>query len=119
MIATRFNLKILQYNAVNVFVNTPLNKIIYIRILMGYQEKGKILYLYKILYGLKKLPLLWQRHFKSNLTKMGFSTVPHKPYCIIKKGVFIFFYINNIIIMFRKNKTRMIKGIIRELKIKY
>ena len=67
---------------------------------VGYKEKGKVLHLYKVLYGLKKLPLLWQRYFKSSLIKMGFNTVPHKPYCIIKKGVFIFFYINNIVFVF-------------------
>ena len=86
---------------------------------MGYKEKGKVLYLYKVLYGLKKLPLLWQRHLKSNLTKIGFSTVPHKPYYIIKKGVLIFFYINDIIFVFRKDKTGIIKGVIKKLKTKY
>ena len=86
---------------------------------MGYKEKGKILYLHKALYGLKKLPLLWQRHFKSSLIKIGFNTVPHKPYYIIKGGVLIFFYINNIVFTFRKNKTGIIKGVIKELKIKY
>ena len=86
---------------------------------MGYKEKGKVLYLYKALYGLKKSLLLWQRYFKSSLTKIGFSTVPYEPYYIIKKGVFIFFYINNIVFTFRKNKTGIIKGVIRELKIKY
>ena len=50
---------------------------------------------------------------------MRFSTVPHKPYYIIKKGVFIFFYINNIVFTFRKNKTGIIKGIVKELKTKY
>ena len=58
---------------------------------MGYKEKGKVLHLYKALYGLRKSPLLWQRHFKSSLIKIGFSIIPHKPYCIIKKGVLIFF----------------------------
>ena len=86
---------------------------------MGYKEKGKVLHFYKVLYGLKKSPLLWQRHFKSNLIKMGLNTVPHKPYYIIKKGVFIFFYINNIIFIFRKNKIGIIKKIIKELKTKY
>ena len=118
-IATRFDLKMLQYDAVNAFVNTPLNKTIYIKMPMGYKEKRKILHLYKVLYGLKKSPLLWQRHFKSSLTKMGFSTVPHKPYCIIKKRVLIFFYINNIVFIFQKNKTGIIKGVIKELKTKY
>ena len=86
---------------------------------MGYKEKGKVLYLYKVLYGLRKSPLLWQRHFKSSLIKIGFSTVLHKPCCIIKKGVFIFFYINDIVFMFRKDKTGIIKRVMKELKIKY
>ena len=86
---------------------------------MGYKEKGKILYLYKVLYGLRKLPLLWQRHFKFNLIKIGFNTVPYKPCCIIKKEVFIFFYINNIIFIFRKNEIGIIKGVIKELRTKY
>ena len=50
---------------------------------------------------------------------MGFSTVPHKPYYMIKEGILIFFYINKIIFMFRKNKIRIIKGVIRELMMKY
>ena len=86
---------------------------------MGYKEKGKVLYLYKVLYGLKKSHLLWQRYFKSSLIKMGFNTVLHKPYYIIKKKVLIFFYINNIIFILRKNKTGIKKGIIKELKTKY
>ena len=86
---------------------------------MRYKEKGKILYLYKVLYGLKKLPLLWQRYFKSSLIKMRFNTVLHKPYYIIKKGVLIFFYVNNVVFVFRKNKTGIIKGVIKKLKTKY
>ena len=50
---------------------------------------------------------------------MGFNTVPYKPCCIIKKGVLIFFYINDIIFTFRKDEMRIIKGVIRELKTKY
>ena len=50
---------------------------------------------------------------------MAFNTVPHKSYYIIKKGVFIFFYINDIVFAFRINKMGIIKGVIREFKIKY
>ena len=50
---------------------------------------------------------------------MRFNTIPHKPYYIIKKGVLIFFYINNIIYKFRKNKIRIMKGVVKELKTKY
>ena len=86
---------------------------------MGYKEKGKVLHLYKVLYGLRKSPLLWQRHFKSSLIEMGFSTVPYKPYYIIKGEILIFFYINDIVFTFRKDKIGIIKGIVKELKIKY
>ena len=50
---------------------------------------------------------------------MGFNIIPHKLYYIIKKGVLIFFYINNIIFIFQKNKTGIIKGVVKELKTKY
>ena len=50
---------------------------------------------------------------------MEFNTVPYKPYCIIKNGVFIFFYINNVVFIFRENKTGIIKRVVKELKIKY
>ena len=50
---------------------------------------------------------------------MGFNTIPHKPYYIIKKKVLIFFYINNIIFIFQKNKTGIVKGIVKKLKNKY
>ena len=50
---------------------------------------------------------------------MGFNTVPHKPYYIIKKGVLILFYMNNIIFTFQKDKTGIVKGVMRELKTKY
>ena len=51
--------------------------------------------------------------------EMGFRTVPYKPCYIIKEGVFIFFYVNNIVFIFRKDKMGIIKGVVRELKIKY
>ena len=58
VIFIRFNFEILEYNAVNIFINAPLNKTIHIRIPIGYKEKEKVLYLYKALYGLRKSLLL-------------------------------------------------------------
>ena len=71
---------------------------------MGYKEKRKVLHLYKVLYGLRKSPLLWQRHFKSSLIKIGFNTVLHKPYYIIKKEVFIFFILIILYLFFEKTR---------------
>ena len=38
---------------------------------------------------------------------------------MIKGGVLIFFYINDIIFAFQKDKTGIMKGVVKELKIKY
>ena len=62
--ATRFDLEMIQYDAVNTFVNAPLDKVIYIRMPPGHRERGMVLLLHKALYGLRKPPLLWQKHFK-------------------------------------------------------
>ncbi|QGI85702.1 hypothetical protein CEK25_012431 [Fusarium fujikuroi] len=46
-IATRFNYKILQYNAVNAFIQLTLNKDIYIEMPIGYRKpdsKGHLSY---------------------------------------------------------------------------
>ena len=38
---------------------------------------------------------------------------------MMKEGVFIFFYVDDIVFAFRKNKTGIAKRVVRELKIKY
>ena len=54
VITTKFNLEITQINAVNIFVYCDLNKVIYIKLLLGFNKgkEDKILYLRKALYRL-------------------------------------------------------------------
>ena len=78
-----------------------------------------VLLLYKALYNLKKILLLWWKYFKSNLNKIGFITVLYKPYCIIKDKVLVFFYVDNIIFIFWKGKGYIVKEVMRELKNRY
>ena len=59
-IAAQFNLELLQYNAVNAFVNANLDEEKFIKLPPGYWEPGKVLSLKKALYGLRKSPVLWQ-----------------------------------------------------------
>ena len=51
-IAARFDLELLQYNAVNAFVNIKLNKDIFMKMLSDYRQTVTILKLNKALYGL-------------------------------------------------------------------
>ena len=57
-IAAAFNLEIRQYNAVNVFINAKLSKLVYYYYLEGFSQDRYVLELLIALYGLKILPLL-------------------------------------------------------------
>jgi hypothetical protein len=57
-IIARFNLETRQLDAINAFVNCDLNKIVYIRLLLGFKKPRKVLLLKKALYRLKRSPLL-------------------------------------------------------------
>jgi hypothetical protein len=85
----------------------------------GYSKPGTILHLNKALYGLRISPLLWQREFTTTLQDMGFDTVPHEPCCMIKNGIIIFFYVDDITFAYRKEKQQDAEAIIKELQAKF
>jgi len=47
-----FNLNCWQGNAVNIFANSLINEVVYIKCPDGFGVKGKCLLFYKMLYGL-------------------------------------------------------------------
>ena len=118
-IATRFDLELIQYDAVNAFVHAKLDEVVYMRMPPGYGEKGKILTLHKALYGLRKSPLLWQRDFKGTLEELGFSVVPHEPCCMSNDGILVFFYVDDIVFAFRNHQRKRVEKVVKGLKKRY
>lgn len=57
-ISARFDLELIQYDAVNAFVNADLTEEIFMKMPAGYRKPGTVLQLQKALYGLRKSPLL-------------------------------------------------------------
>jgi len=51
-IVARFDLKLIQYDAVNAFVNTSITHDVFMRMPYGYRKPRTILKLEKALYGL-------------------------------------------------------------------
>jgi hypothetical protein len=66
-IAARFDLELLQFDAVNAFVNVELGEDVFMQMLPGHRRAGWILNLNKALYGLRRSPLLWQRELTQAL----------------------------------------------------
>ncbi|GAB1319504.1 putative retrotransposon HobS hobase [Madurella fahalii] len=118
-IAARFDLELIQYDVVNAFVHAKLPYDVFMRMPPGYRTRGKVLHLHKALYGLRESPLLWQRHFTQTLTRMGFTPVPHEPCCFGKQGVLIFFYVDDIVVAYRKTAQETVNATVRELERTY
>lgn len=118
-IAARFDLELIQYDAVNAFVNARLEKDVFMRMPPGYRKPGIILKLQKALYGLRESPLLWQKDFTATLRGLGFDTVPHEPCCMTKGGIIIFYYVDDIVLAYRKERESEIQSIMKELQKQY
>ena len=105
-IAAHLDLELKQYDVTNAFVHATIDRDVYMRMPHGYRKPGTILQVNKALYGLRVSPLLWQKEFTSTLKALGFQTVPHEPCCLIKDGIFVFFYVDDIILAYDKKKEQ-------------
>ncbi len=45
--------------------------------------------------------------------KLGFEPVPHEPYCFIKGGIYIFFYIDDFVFAYKLSYTERVMGLIK------
>ena len=61
-------------------------------------------------------PLLWQNLFIGMLLNLGFKLIPHEPYYMIYKGILIFFYVDDIVLAYRKSQKEKAIDLIRYLK---
>lgn len=118
-IAARFDLELIQYDVVNAFVHAPIDQDIFMRMPDGYRKKNTILLLNKALYGLRISPLLWQREFMKTLAEIGYTQVPHEPCAFIKKGILVFFYVDDVIIAHRNKDAAAVDQLTQHLKKKY
>ena len=57
-LAAASDLELVQYDAINAFVNSPLDETVYIKYPQGFRIKKKVLLLLRALYGLRQAPRL-------------------------------------------------------------
>jgi hypothetical protein len=84
----------------NVFLNAHLDKIVYVQTPDPYvEELGKLLELKRALYRLKDAPLLWYKHLKETLIKLGLRPVKEVPCLFINERLIVFFYVDDIVVL--------------------
>ncbi|EAQ84333.1 hypothetical protein CHGG_08347 [Chaetomium globosum CBS 148.51] len=118
-ITARFDLDLLQFDAVNAFVNADLDEDVFMRMPPGHRRHQTILKLNKALYGLRRSPLLWQRTLSRALDNLGFKAVPHEPCAFTRNGVIIFFYVDDIVIAFRESQRQEALRTMIQLRTRY
>ena len=118
-IAARFDLELIQYDAVNAFVHANLDEKVFMKMPHGYRKPGRILRLNRALYGLRRSPILWHKAFYTSLVGIGFKPVPHERCCLTLDGILIFFYVDDIVVAYKKNREGTVHRLIDELKKQY
>jgi hypothetical protein len=118
-LANRFDYDMLQYDAVNAFVHAKLDEDIYMQMPAGYRKPGRILKLQKALYGLRRSPLLWQKHFEKGLLQAGFRRVPGEDCCWLHGDIIFFFYVDDCVLCFPKRIKSKAMSLMAELQTTY
>ena len=118
-IAARFDLELKQFDAVNAFVNAHLDNSVLMEMPPGYRKPGTVLKLQKALYGLRQSPLLWQRELTSTLTNLGFKAVPQEPCIMMRDDILVFFYVDDIVVAYKKERQEQVDKTINQLRKKY
>ena len=93
-----FNLDLRQRDAVGAFLNSKLPKEIYTWMPEGFAQLGKCWRLNRALYGLRISPKLWQQEASRVLEKLGLQAVPEDPCVFVKRGIIVFFYVDDVLI---------------------
>jgi len=118
-VAAKRNLELKQYDVTNAFVHANIDREVYMKMPVGHRKPNTALKLNKALYGLRISPLLWQKEFTNTLLQLGFQTVPHEPCCLLKDGVFIFFFVDDFILGYPKSNEALAQSFVQKLYTRY
>jgi Reverse transcriptase (RNA-dependent DNA polymerase) len=116
-IANYFDLELKQYNVPTAFLNTKLNRKLYVRTSDGIQhlEHVELLEVLCALYGLKELPLLWYEELKSTLIKLELKPVEGFPCFYTNSTIILFVYVDDIIMAYYRSNYQEHRVLERQL----
>jgi hypothetical protein len=95
-----FDLESRQYDMVNAFTNSELDKPLYSRMPPGFDDHKHILQVNRALYGLRQAPRLWYNLLTEKLEDFGLQAVPDAPCCYTSDKLIIFFYVDDLIMLY-------------------
>lgn len=115
-----FGLEMQQFDAINAFVNSLLDEIVYVEIPPGRSNPdGKVLRLLRALYGLRRSPRLWQLELTRTLREIGLEPVNEEPCLFTGKGVILMVYVDDIILAYHPDHHHDARSVADLLKERY
>jgi len=101
-ITAAYDLEAYQLDAFNAFINSQLDETVHCTFPEGFDQPGRCLLLLRALYGLCRSPLLWLQEFSATLRELGLREVAGEPCLFVNnEGIIIFFYVDDIVILYR------------------
>jgi hypothetical protein len=71
------------------------------------------------LYGLRRSPLLWQKELTKAFNELGFKEVPQEPCVALNGGVIAFFYVDDIVLVYRKRDESTVRSAVDGLEQRF
>jgi hypothetical protein len=101
-LAAYFDLEMRQYDAVTAFLNAELDEVIYTMLPPGFGAKELVWLLRRALYGLRRSPHLWHNELSGFLQSLGLEPVPGVNCIHHNDWLVVFFFVDDIICLYRK-----------------
>jgi hypothetical protein len=118
-ITAKFDLETRQLDAVNAFTNSLIDEDIYVQFPDGYSRRGWILKLIRALYGLRRSPLLWQKDLSNTFKQLGLELCPEDPCVFNNTWLTAFFFVDDIVFLYRSRHQQAADRLIAQLRAKY
>ena len=120
-VIAKFNLEAKQFDISNAFVYNilPDDEVVFYKLPNRFKELGKIVYLVKALYSLRLSPKLWYDLLSVTLVKLGFERCNKDPYLFRNKYIYLLFYIDDFIILYRERDKEHYQRVRDQLKEKF
>jgi hypothetical protein len=116
-----FDLEARHLDGVNAFLNSRLDEDEQIHCHMpdGYKIPGKAWLLLRALYGMTRSPYLWFRELSTTLKDLGFHPILEERCILTNERITIFFYVDDLIIIFDKQYKKEYEVLRDRLQTKY
>ena len=115
-----FYLKTKQFDAINVFFNFDYNENVYCYMSESYKIHDKMLKILKILYDMRLFFVLWLKNLSMKCIELKLQQIFDESCLFINHNdVFLFFYVDDIILIYRIDQQQQIENYMQRLKKTY